>query len=122
MDFIAYRKADLNITAIQNDTLQASFQLIDDDCNPVNLSNYNFAKCQIKESELGSALMTLYSTGNTGSTFIDITQLSLGIVTLKSPILAVSAGGYQFDVELRNSTTIETIAGGLFTIIPDITH
>ena len=120
MEFIAFRKADLNITAIHNDTLQASFQLIDDSDEPVNLSNYTFSKCQLKENELSNSVLTLFSTGTTSN--VDLSQLELGIITLNHPLLNIPAGIYQYDIELRDASTIETIAGGLFIILSDITN
>lgn len=118
MEYIAYRKADLDLSVISNDTLNASFQLIDETDQPVNLASYTGASMMVKSDEYSLPILTLTSSNNS----IDLSQLALGIIKLYSPILSLNAGQYLYDVELRNNNTIETIAGGYFNVSFDITR
>ena len=114
------KTATVDLKSKQNDSINYSIQILDENLNAVNFSGYTIAKMQLKENEFSTAIVTFHSTGSTYQ--IDISHLNNGTFILKANnTSAIPAGSYRYDVELSNATTKETVIEGQFQIESDIT-
>lgn len=109
----------LDLTAIENDTLNFSFQVLDDNSNPVNFSGYTSAKLTVKSNELTSELISFSSTGSTY--LIDISARNIGSFTVKCNSLAIPSSTYQYDFEVKNASQRITVMTGKFIVRSNIT-
>lgn len=88
---------------------------------PVNLTAYNSAKMQVRESELNEAVLTLSSEEGT----INIENLEAGQIILNAQTDSIEfANHYYYDIELRNddNNTTHTVVTGKFILSDDYTR
>jgi len=120
MDIFINHTATLDLTAIRNDSLDYTFELLDEENNAVNFSAYTGAKMSLKTDEYSTAVVTFTSTGATYQ--IDMSQKADGkIRVVANNTTAISTGVYLYDLELYSTTIRETIVQGKITVVPDIT-
>jgi hypothetical protein len=112
--------ATKDITVKKGDQLYRNWQITLDGIAQ-DLSNYNYAVLQVRETELSDSVLTIYSSGTTYNK-IDISNLEAGQIIITCPVSSsISPSTYYYDLELRNTNNniCETIVSGRFSVVAD---
>jgi len=110
----------LDLIAKANDQVSFPFVVLDDSSSPVNFSGMTNAKMTLKDNELLSEVISFSSTGTTYT--IDISNRTLGALTVNCNSLAIPADEYFYDFQVGNTTNKITVMQGKFIVMSDITN
>jgi hypothetical protein len=116
------RTAIQDIKIVESDTFYFPFQYQIQSGSSwygVSLSEFTFARMQIRDDENSSAaLIEFTSTGSTNT--IDLTGKATGYLIIEGDISSLSANEYRYDLEVSNSGFTQTIAAGRLIITDEI--
>lgn len=116
------RTAIQDIKIVESDTFYFPFQYQIQSGSTwygVSLSEFTFARMQIRADENSSAaLIEFTSTGSTNT--IDLTGKATGYLIIQGDISSLSANEYRYDLEVSNSGFTQTIAAGRLIITDEI--
>ena len=102
-----------NITIDQGTTFSSGIDLLDDNDEPVDVSNYT-ARGQIRKHYSSSNSVSFTTTLSNGSLIISLTA---------SQTANIVAGRYVYDLELVDpSNTVLRILEGIVTVTPEVTR
>lgn len=118
VDFNISKTAIKDFYVKRGDTFYFDFQVLDQDDNAVDLSDYTSAKMQVKKNENATSVLTLTSSGGT----IDISNLDSGQIVLSASTSSVVANTYYYDLELSNTNFIQTVMSGKMFVDNDYTR
>ena len=102
-----------NITIDQGSTFSSGIDLLDDNDEPVDVSNYT-ARGQIRKHYSSSNAVSFTTTLSNGSLVISLTATQTA---------AMTAGRYVYDLELVDpANTVMRILEGIVTVTPEVTR
>jgi len=108
----------VNLQAVQGDNWMWTATFVDDEDLPIDLTVYSDVQMQIRKKPGSTVIADAFLTGNDFSIIGDDNNiLSLDVCELPSDVTGV----YQFDVELHNAGSVETVIRGTVNILPEIT-
>ena len=102
-----------NITIDQGATFSSGIDLLDDNDEPVNVTNY-VARGQIRKHYTSSNAVNFTTTLSNGSLVISLTAAQTANIV---------SGRYVYDIELVDpSNTVIRILEGIVTVTPEVTR
>jgi hypothetical protein len=102
-----------NITIDQGTTFSSGIDLLNDNDEPVDVTNYN-ARGQIRKHYSSSNAVSFTTTLSNGSLVISLTAIQTANMV---------AGRYVYDIELVDpSNTVLRILEGIVTVTPEVTR
>lgn len=102
-----------NLVIDQGTTFASSIEVLDENDNAIELSNY-VARGQMRKTYTSSNAVSFTTTTNTGILVISLTAGQTANIT---------AGRYVYDVELVDTqNTVVRILEGIVTITPEVTR
>jgi hypothetical protein len=117
-DFSTIITADGNITSKRSDTfhLETEFLYADND-DPFDLSNFDTIIASVKTDPKESNYVMQFSIGDGFSV-----NGNLLIWDKNSTDMNIEPKGYFYDIEATAGADVQTIGGGSFTVIADVTR
>ena len=110
----------IDFVSKKHDRVSFDFAVLDDNDSPVNFSGYTYAKMTLRNNELDSEVISFHSTGATYQ--IDISNRSDGAFVVSCDSLNVEANTYLYDLQLYNTTQIETVMAGKYQVNYQLTQ
>jgi len=108
----------ININLINKsvDKFDATFTVLDETGNPYDFfSGYTLSYLNVYAESDNSTVFLFSSTGSTNQ--IDMSNAALGTFRVFCNTLAIQSGEYLYNFFVKNSTEIESIIYGSFTVI-----